>query len=144
MYSRRRPGVPIGEYQWLINQEVEVDLQLMALPSGPGAPQVVFIPPGGGLSQSPSATLMGLPLRSCEFSHARGVTGDIALVRTKGYVTISKGGINETPSSHVGFLRDQEAIKFTQRIDGRPMFDSPTTAYRGSAGYEYADFIALA
>lgn len=142
MYSRRRPGVPVTDYVWHMNQEAEVDLQLMTVGSG-GSQLVTYIPPGGGLSQSPYSTLMGLPVRTLEYCNAKGTKGDIALVRMKGMASVTKGGVNETASSHVGFLRDKEAIKFVMRMDARPMYDTPTKAYKGTAGFEYADFVLL-
>lgn len=141
MYSHRIPGVPLSEYEWHINQECEKDLQMLTLGTG-GSQLVVYTPPGG-LSVAPYSTLMGLRVRTMEYCEARGTPGDIALVRMKGMASISKGGINEMASSHVAFLRDQEAIRFTTRVDARPMYDAPTLAYKGSNNFSYSDFITL-
>lgn len=140
MYSRRRPSTPLKNLRWLINQDIEPQLYSMTLPASGSVPGVVYLPPGG-LSGSPYATLMGIPVQSCEFSKTLGTKGDIALVDMNGYVTISKGGVNEAASQHVEFLREQTAIKFTLRLDGRPMYDEPTTPYNGTA--TQGDFIVL-
>jgi hypothetical protein len=55
---------------------------------------------------------------------------------------ISKAGIQESVSTHVEFLRDQTAFKFTFRIDGRPLYDSPTEPLNGTA--TQSDFLAIA
>lgn len=141
MYARRRPGVPLGEYKWHINQECEPALMSMTMGTS-GAQQVVYIPPGG-LATSPNSKLMGLDVVPLEYCNAYGTKGDIALVRMKGMVSITKGGINETASSHVDFMRDQTAIRFVQRVDARPMYDTPTKAYKGADSFEYSDFVLL-
>lgn len=141
MYKCRIPGVNLNEYEWHINQEAESELFKMTLGTG-GAQLVVYQPPGG-LSAAPYSTLMGIRVRTMEFNSALGTTGDIALVRMKGISSITKGGVNETASSHVGFMRDQDAIKFTMRLDARPTYDTPTLAFKGSNNFSYSDFIAL-
>lgn len=141
MYMRRRPNVSLNEYEWHINQNVEPQLQQMTLGTA-GSQQVVYLPPGG-LSATPFGSLMGLRVRATEFNNSLGTKGDIALVRMKGYCTINKGGVNEVASQHVEFLRDQTAIKFTMRIDGRPMQDSPTTPYKSNGNDDQSDFILL-
>lgn len=142
MYARRRPNVAINEYEWHINQNIEPQLQQMTLGTA-GSQQVVYMPPGG-LSATPFATLMGLRCRATEFNPSLGQNGDISLVRMKGYTTIAKGGINEVASQHVEFLRDQTAIKFTMRIDGRPFLDTPIEPYQSNGADFQSDFITLA
>lgn len=139
MWSRRRTGQPVDAYAWYINQEIEPQLYSMTLGSG-GQNGVVYLPPGG-LSASPYATLMGRPVIPTEFNQKLGDKGDIVLANLGQYVTISKGGVQELVSPHVEFLRGQTAIKFTFRIDGRPLFDKPTTPKYGTV--TQGDFIAL-
>jgi HK97 family phage major capsid protein len=141
MYMRRRPNVPLNEYEWHINQNIEPQLQQMTMGRG-GSQDVVYLPPGN-LSATPFGSLMGLKVRATEFNNPLGQKGDIALVRMKGYTTINKGGINEVASQHVEFLRDITAIKFSMRIDGRPMQDSPTTPYKSNGNDDQSDFILL-
>lgn len=140
MYSRRRTGQPVGAYAWFINQDCEPQLNQMTMGSG-GQNGVVYLPPGG-LSASPYATLLGLPVIPTEFNQTVGDLGDICLGNLGNYLTISKGGVQELASQHVEFLREQTAIKFTFRIDGRPMFDQPTTPKYSAA--TQSDFITLA
>ena len=138
MYSARRAGQPVSDLVWLINQDIEPQLFSMSMPSG--HQQVVYLPPNG-LAGSPNATLMGLPVLATEFNKTLGTKGDIVLANLKNYLTISKGGITETVSPHVEFLRDQVALKFTFRIDGRPIYDSATTPANSSQAQ--SDFVTL-
>jgi HK97 family phage major capsid protein len=138
MYAARRVGQPVSDLVWLINQNIEPQLFSMSMPSG--HQQVVYLPPNG-LAGSPNATLMGLPVLATEFNRTLGTAGDIILANLKNYLTISKGGITESVSPHVEFLRDQTALKFTFRIDGRPIYDSATTPANGTQAQ--SDFITL-
>ena len=140
MYSRRRTGQPVDSYCWFINQDTEPQLFSMTMGSG-GQNGVVYLPPGG-LSTKPYATLMGLPVIPTEFNSTVGDVGDIVLGNFSQYLTISKGGVQEMASQHVEFLREQVALKFTFRMDGRPMYDAPTTPPKGSN--TQSDFITLA
>ena len=139
MYSRRRVGQPLDGYCWYINQDCEPSLFSMTLGTG-GQNGVVYMPPGG-LSAKPYATLMGLPVIPTEFNQTCGTPGDIVLANFGNYITISKGGVQELASQHVEFLREQIALKFTFRIDGRPMYDAPTTPKNGTN--TQSDFITL-
>jgi len=140
MYSRRRTGQPLDGYCWYINQDAEPQLFSMTLGSG-GQNGVVYMPPGG-LSAKPYATLMGLPVVPTEFNQTVGTFGDIVLGNFGQYLTINKGGVQELASQHVEFLREQIALKFTFRIDGRPMYGAPTTPKNGNN--TQSDFIGLA
>lgn len=140
MYARRRYGQPVDAYAWYVNQDVEPQLFTMTLGSA-GSNLAAYMPPGG-LSGKPYATLMGLPVIPTEFNSALGSVGDICLANLSNYITISKGGVQELASQHVEFLREQTAIKFTFRIDGRPLYDAPTTP-KYSANPQ-SDFIVLA
>lgn len=139
MYSRRRLGQNVGDYAWYINQDCEPQLFGMTLGTS-GSQQVVYLPPGG-LSGSMYGTLYGLPVIPVEFCSTCGTVGDIVLSNFKNYYTINKGGVQEQASTHVEFLRGQTALKFTIRIDGRPIFDTATTPFKGTN--TQSDFIAL-
>lgn len=144
MYSRMRANAKPSDYVWFLNKNVEPQLFNMVMPTG-GIQTPVYLPPGG-LSASPYASILGMKVMHSEFNPTLGTKGDIALVNMKGYVTINKGGINEMSSQHVEFLRQQLAVRFTMRIDGRPMQDTPTTPYQnaGDGSDTQGDFIVLA
>lgn len=129
MYSARRASVPLSDYVWLANQDIEPQLLTLSMPSGHQQP--IYLPPGG-FSQAPYGTIFGRPVITTEFNRTLGTRGDLMFVNLKNYITITKGGILETASPHVEFLRSQLALKFEFRIDGRPIFDAPTTPANGT------------
>lgn len=138
---RRRIGNKTSRYVWLYNQNCETQFPNFALGVGEAA-QVVFVPQGG-LSTTPYASLMGLPMIPCEFSSTLGTVGDIALVNFDEYFTITNGGIAEDTSRHVAFLQDQTAFKFTERFDGRLCEDAPIVPYQGDATNDTQSSVVL-
>jgi HK97 family phage major capsid protein len=129
MWARRPAGQPVNDLAWFVNQEVEAALPLMVL--GTGGNSALTYMPAGGLSGSPYATLMGRPMVPTEFNEALGTRGDIALCDFKQMLSISKGGVQESVSSEVEFLRDLQCYKFTIRLDAKPADDKPLTPYKG-------------
>lgn len=138
MYSARRSSVPLSDYVWLANQDIEPQLLTMSMPTGHQQP--IYLPPGG-FSQAPYGTIFGRPVITTEFNQSVGTEGDLIFANLRNYLTISKGGVLETASPHVEFLRSQLAIKFEFRMDGRPLFDSPTTP--ANSTQQQSDFITL-
>jgi HK97 family phage major capsid protein len=139
MYSRMRFGTHVdpSQMRWFINQDTFPQLNAMTVGTGASAAPI-YLPPGG-LSAAPFGTLKGIPVQPTEFNSTCGTVGDICLANLNQYLTISKGGVQESSSIHVEFLREQVAFKFTMRIDGRPLFDQPTVPYKGTA--TQGDFI---
>lgn len=129
MYARRIAGAT-SSYAWYMNQDVQAQLPGLVLGGGEAA-QLVYQPPGM-LSSAPNGSLMGLPIVPTEFNSSIGNVGDIALCDYSKMVTIGKGGVTEDVSTHVEFLRDQVAYKFTIRVDGRPCDDEPVTPFQGT------------
>lgn len=68
-----------------------------------------------------------------EFNSTVGTVGDILLADLSQVLSITKGGVSQMASTHVEFLSDQTALKFTMRLDARPWDDTPLTPYKGSA-----------
>lgn len=140
MYSRMRFGQGWEGYRFFINQDTYPQLNLMTVGSG-GSAAPVFLP-AGNMSTAPFGSLKGIPIIPTEFNRTLGQVGDIALANLSRYLMISKAGIQESVSTHVEFLRDQTAFKFTFRIDGRPLYDSPTEPANGTN--TQSDFLAIA
>lgn len=140
MYSRMRFGQGWEGYRFFINQDTYPQLNLMTVGSG-GSAAPVFLP-AGNMSTAPFGSLKGIPIIPTEFSRTLGQVGDVALANLSRYLMISKAGIQESVSTHVEFLRDQTAFKFTFRIDGRPLYDSPTEPLNGTN--TQSDFLAIA
>lgn len=115
---------------WVINQDVESQLNSMSLAVGTGG-MPVYLPPGG-LSTSPYATLMGKPVVPTEFQPTLGTVGDIMLIDFDQYLLVDKGGTQANSSMHVQFLTDQMVYKFIYRVDGQPLWNSALTPFQGS------------
>ncbi len=141
MWGRRLEAGAGDDLVWLVNQDVETILPKMFLATGSSSGVLTYQGPGG-VSGQPYATLQGRPVISCEHCPALGQVGDIVLANFKYYLSITKGQVNQVASPHVQFLNDIQCIKFTFRVNGLPMYDTPLTV-KNSTNKRSA-FIALA
>ncbi len=108
---------------WLVNQDVEVQLQRMQFP-GSGTAVPVYLPPGG-LRDAPFATLLGRPVIPTEACPVLGNVGDIILADLTKYLSIMKtGGIRSEMSIHLWFDYDITAFRFIMRMGGMPWWQS--------------------
>jgi len=115
---------------WYINQDVEPALQSLAQVVGVGGAPV-YIPPGG-YRDAPHATLLGRPVVPIEYASTLGTVGDIALADFSQYTLTDKNGIQAATSMHVAFLTDESVFRITYRVDGKPMWHSALTPFKGS------------
>jgi len=69
--------------------------------------------------------------------------GDIAFLDASQYILAQKGGIDQASSIHVRFLNDETVLRFVQRIDGQPLWNSPLTPADASAA-TLSPFVFLA
>ena len=125
---------------WVMNQDIEPELQTMALVVGTGGVPVYL--PATGAAGSPYDTLFGRPLLPVEQAKTLGTVGDITLADFSQYRLIEKGGIKKDVSIHVRFLYDEQAFRFTYRVNGQPLWDKPLTPANGSN--TQSPFITLA
>jgi len=131
---------------WLINQEIEPQLQTMMVTKTHGSDgitgQLIYMPPGG-ISGSPYGTLYGRPVVPVEQCSAIGDKGDIVLGDfSNGYVLARKGGMEAAMSIHVRFIYDESVFRFVLRVDGQPVRSKPLTPYKGSNTLSH--FVTLA
>lgn len=126
MYSRMW-AKSIPNSVWLMNQDCLNQLPLMSISNQP-----IYTPPGG-FSVAPFGTLLGRPIQVIEHAETLGTQGDIALVDLSQYALAEKGGVQASSSMHVRFLYDEQVFKFTTRVDGRPLWHSSLTPFKGSA-----------
>lgn len=125
---------------WFINQLVYPQLFSLAQVVGTGGAPV-YLPPGG-LSGSPFGTLYGRPVVPVEYAEAPGTVGDILLADMSQYTLVDKGGVQAATSMHVAFLTDQQVFRITYRVDGKPMWSTALTPYKGAL--TLSPFVALA
>lgn len=124
---------------WLINQEIEPQLDMLAIPVGTGG-MPAYMPPGG-LADSPYGRLKGRPVIPVEQAAALGDAGDISLVDLSQYMLIDKGGVQMASSMHLQFLTDELVFRFIYRVDGQPMWADGLTPYKGAQ--ELSPFVTL-
>lgn len=116
---------------WLINQDVEPQLQTMVVPgTSPAFP--AYLPPGG-LAGNPYATLFGRPVIPTESAAALGTEGDIILFIPDQYLFVTKGGgIRTDVSMHLYFDTDHLAFRFVIRVGGQCYWPAPLARRNGS------------
>lgn len=115
---------------WFVNRDTMPQLIQMNLAIGTGG-ALVYMPPGG-LSGAPYGTLLGAPVIEIEQCQTLGTVGDIILADMSQYVTISKGGVARAESIHVRFVYDESVLRFVERVDGQPAWDSALTPANGT------------
>lgn len=126
---------------WLINQDIEPQLNLLAF-RDTAAAGPAYMPPGG-LSATPYGTLMGRPVLPLEALETVGDLGDIIFADMNQYLTIMKtGGIRSDVSIHLWFDYDTVAFKFIFRVAGQPHWSSTIAKRDGSN--TLAHFVTLA
>lgn len=128
-----------GNSVWFINQSVLPQLYEMSLAVGTGG-SPIFLPPGGA-SAAPYGTLLGRPVVPIEQCQAVGTAGDVILADMSQYYVVDKGGVNSASSIHLKFDYGQTAFRWTYRVDGRPIWKSVLTSYKGSLSL--APFVIL-
>ena len=116
--------------RWLINLDVETQLEQLVLEIGTGGVPV-YLPPGG-LTTTGFASLYGRPVMPVEQCSELGNVGDIILTDLSDYRLIRKGGIDMANSVHVYFTTDKNLFKFRTRINGQPKSHNPITAAQGT------------
>lgn len=127
---------------WLINQDIEPELDNMTINVGTGGLPVYL--PAGGYSVSPYSTLKGRPVIPVEWCSTLGVLGDIILADWSQYITITKtSGIEAAVSMHIRFLFDEQTFRFVMRVDGQPWWATDLTPYQG-VGNTLSPFVTLA
>lgn len=116
---------------WLVNQDVEAQLQLLTMPgTNPSVP--AYMPPGG-FSQNPYATLFGRPVLPFESCSALGTEGDIILADLSQYLSVVKaGGLRSDVSIHLYFDSDHTAFRFVMRVGGQCYWPAAITRKNGS------------
>ena len=135
MWSRSRKNAV-----WYINQDCEPQLNQMGQVVGTAGMPVYL--PAGGLSEKPYASLYGRPVIATEYNNALGAPGDILLADFSQYTLIDKGAVNTASSMHVAFLTDEWVFRITYRVDGKPMWTTAITPFKGNL--TKSPFVAIA
>ena len=123
---------------WLCNRDVFPALATMSLELD----TPVYLPPGGA-SVAPYGSIFGQPVLFIETASTLGTAGDIVLADLSQYLVIEKGGLNGASSMHVKFVEDEMCYRWTYRNDGRPIWKSALTPYKGASNTR-SPFVGLA
>lgn len=127
---------------WLINQDIEPQLNVMAFDAGATDKFPAYLP-AGGASASPYSTLMGRPVIPVEACSTLGDVGDIILTDLSQYMALTKGNdIKTDVSMHLYFDQGMQAYRFTFRVAGQPWWGSTITPQFGTSTRSWA--VALA
>lgn len=114
---------------WLINQDVEPQLEGLAATAGTGG-FPVYLPQGAGgpmIQEASTPRLKGRPVLPVEYCQTLGTTGDIILVNLQYYAMGMQGGIQEAMSMHLRFDYNETAFRFVFAVDGKTWLDSALT-----------------
>ena len=133
----RMPAMNRANSVWLINQEIEPQLEALALAIGTGGTLSPL-----AMEYLTKGTIKGRPVIPIEQASALGTVGDIVLADMSQYLLATKGGVQVASSIHVQFIYDETAFRVTHRIDGQPALNKAITPYKGSA--TLSPFVALA
>jgi HK97 family phage major capsid protein len=117
---------------WLINQDIEPQLDAMAFDPAATSKVPVYLPPGG-VSNTPYATLKGRPVVPVEACSTLGDQGDIILVDLSQYWGLTKaGGVRTDTSIHLYFDQSLTTFRFVFRMNGMPAWSSAITPENGT------------
>lgn len=127
---------------WLINQDIEPQLQLMAFDPKAATQVPIYLPPNG-MSDSPFGMLLGRPVVPVEACSALGTQGDINLVDLTQYMAATKGqDVRTDVSMHLFFDQALVAYRFILRLAGQPWWSTSIAAQNGS-GNARSCFVTL-
>jgi HK97 family phage major capsid protein len=115
---------------WLINQDIEPQLDNLTMVIGTGGVPVYL--PAGGIGDSPFSRLKGREVIPTEYNPTVGDQGDLMLVDLSQYLLIDKGDPQRATSMHVAFTTDEMAFRVTYRVDGHLRWRSALTPFQGS------------
>jgi HK97 family phage major capsid protein len=127
---------------WICNPAVLPQLRLMKFDSVAASPVPVYMPPSG-VAEAPFGTLYGRPILSLMAgTKALGDEGDIMLVDLSKYYSVVKtAGIKADVSTHVYFLSQEQAFRFSMRIAGHCPFKAPVSTENGA--FQMSGFVTL-
>ncbi|MDH5664757.1 MAG: phage major capsid protein, partial [Nitrosopumilus sp.] len=126
---------------WHVNPFARKELRNLVMAVGTGGAPVYL--PEGGMSGTPYATLLGLPVIPTNACPKLGDKGDIILANMNEYLMVEKGGIEAAESMHVLFNTNEHMFRFTWRINGMPKLAQQITPENANAGDRLSSFVTL-
>jgi HK97 family phage major capsid protein len=127
MYARMLP-TSLGSAVWVVNQDAFPELATMALSVGTGGAPIWI---NNGV-EGPPARILGRPVVFTEKAATLGDAWDISFVDLKYYLIGDRQAIQSATSPHFKFDTDVTAMRFIERVDGRPWIQSAITPVQGA------------
>lgn len=127
MFSRMLP-TSIGRAVWVAHIDTFPQLATMALSVGTGGAPIWLT---NGADSAPM-NILGRPIIFTEKASTVGTLGDISFVDFGYYLIGDRQVMHSEASPHYKFANDQTAIRFIERVDGRPWLQSAITPNQGS------------
>lgn len=128
VFSRMLP-TSLGRAVWIAHIDTFPELATMALSVGTGG-SGVWLNNG---AEGPPMTILGRPVLFTEKADTLGDAGDLNFVDLGYYLLGDRQAIQAATSPHFKFQNDQTAIRFIERVDGRPWINSAITPNKGSS-----------
>jgi len=125
---------------WIVNEDVEEQLAGFSAQGTAASSPVYF--PMGAVGGNPWPLLKGRPVLTIEQASVLGTPGDIVLADLASYRLVHSAP-RFAISADVAFLTDEQAFRFTLRVDGKPSWTTAITPFNGS-GLTRSPFVALA
>lgn len=127
---------------WFVGSSVVEQLETMAFDPAATNTIPVYLP-ANGASDKRYGTMYGAPVRKNEHSPALSSAGDILYADFSQYRIVKKGGIVGAVSQHVRFINGENTFRWTQRVNGKPLWRNPVTPAKQNASEKEGPFIAL-
>lgn len=127
MFARMLP-TSLGRSVWIANLDTFPELATMALSVGTGGSAIWL---NNGV-EGPPMSILGRPVVFTEKADTLGDAGDINLVDLGYYLIGDRQAVQAATSPHYRFQNDQTAIRFIERVDGRPWIQSAITPNKGA------------
>ncbi|MES2209448.1 MAG: phage major capsid protein [Chloroflexota bacterium] len=127
MYARMLPG-SLSRAVWVAHIDTFPELATMALSVGTGG-SAIWLNNG---TEGPPMTILGRPVVFTEKASTVGTKWDISFVDLGYYLIGDRMAIQSATSPHYKFANDVTAMRFIERVDGRPWIQSAITPVQGA------------
>jgi HK97 family phage major capsid protein len=133
MYSRMLPS-SLSRAVWVCHIDTFPELATMALSVGTGG-SAIWLNSG---VDGPPMSILGRPVIFTEKAETTGTAGDVNFIDFGYYLIGDRQAIQADTSPHYKFANDQTALRFIERVDGRPWLQSAITPNKGSNTLSFA------
>lgn len=123
---------------WMINNDVEPQLDILSIPAGTGALEPRFVT----YDQTGAMRIKGRPVIQLEQCATLGTVGDIIFADWGEYILSPQGAIESQSSMHVRFIYGENTFRWTYYVNGRPAWLSALTPFKGTT--KLSPFVTLA